>query len=81
MGDQLTMSAQNGSPHSLFSGHLLVAEDNPVNIMVIESLLKKLGTIMTLAKNGQEVVDAITHQDRCITGEDPDGVGLMVWVQ
>lgn len=63
LGDQLSMSAQNGAPHSLFSGHLLVAEDNPVNVMVIESLLKKLGTTMTLAKNGQEVVDAITRHD------------------
>lgn len=63
VGDQLPLSAHNGAPHSSFSGHLLVAEDNPVNAMVIESLLKKLGTTMTLAKNGQQVVEAITRHD------------------
>jgi CheY-like chemotaxis protein len=45
----------------LLQGHLLVAEDNPVNAMVIESLLGKLGVTMTLAKDGQQAVDAITQ--------------------
>jgi PAS domain S-box-containing protein len=62
-GDQVPQSAQIESRPGAFIGHLLVAEDNPVNAMVIESLLKKLGVTMTLAKNGQQAVDAITQGD------------------
>jgi CheY-like chemotaxis protein len=40
---------------------VLVAEDNPINAMVIESLLRKLGLTMTLAKNGQQAVQAIAQ--------------------
>ena len=40
-------------------GHVLVAEDNPINAIVIRSLLARLGVTMTLAANGQSAVDAI----------------------
>jgi PAS domain S-box-containing protein len=40
-------------------GHLLVAEDNPVNALVIRSLLGRLGLSMTLAGDGQEALKAI----------------------
>jgi signal transduction histidine kinase len=40
-------------------GHVLVAEDNPVNAIVIRSLLARLGVTMTLATNGKSAVDAI----------------------
>jgi two-component system, sensor histidine kinase len=41
-------------------GRVLVAEDNPVNCMVIESLLEKLGMTVTTVHDGQEAVNAIT---------------------
>jgi len=41
---------------------ILVAEDNPVNRTVILSLLQKLGHIVTLAKDGQQVVTLAESQ-------------------
>jgi len=43
------------------SGRVLVVEDNPVNRMVIESLLEQLGLTVTLAHDGQQGVSAITQ--------------------
>ena len=45
---------------------VLVAEDNDVNRMVIESLLNKIGVSLTLAHDGQQALDALT------LGERPD---------
>lgn len=45
-------------------GRVLVVEDNMVNRMVIESMLDKLGLIVTLLTDGQQAVDAITHGDQ-----------------
>ena len=50
----------SGTPHRL-CGRVLVAEDNLVNRMVIESLLHQLGLVATLVNDGQQVVDAVTH--------------------
>ncbi len=41
-------------------GRLLVVEDNPVNAMVVESLLKQLGLSSTLATDGAQAVQIIT---------------------
>jgi signal transduction histidine kinase/CheY-like chemotaxis protein len=49
-----------------FQGHVLVAEDNAVNAMVIESFLSSLGLSMTLANDGRQAVEAAT---RGATGE------------
>jgi CheY-like chemotaxis protein len=42
-------------------GHLLVAEDNPVNAIVIKALLGRFGITMTLVGDGQQAVDAIVQ--------------------
>ncbi len=42
------------------SGHVLVAEDNLVNCMVIESMLDNLGLRVTTVHDGQEALAAIT---------------------
>lgn len=47
---------------------LLVAEDNPVNQMVLGGMLKKLGIDASFANNGQEVLDAF-HRG-ALTGID-----------
>jgi PAS domain S-box-containing protein len=44
-------------------GHVLVAEDNLVNCMVIESLLLQLGLTFTVVHDGQKAVDAILQCD------------------
>ncbi len=54
---------------SSLSGWVLVVEDNPVNCMVIESLLDKLGLTVTLANDGEQGVQAITQADQ---GRLPD---------
>lgn len=41
----------------MYSGHVLVAEDNPSNQMLIQLLLKKLGFETTMADDGQIAVD------------------------
>jgi CheY-like chemotaxis protein len=51
-------SAQEADATRL-KGHLLVAEDNPINAMVIKAFLGKLGITMTLVGDGQQAVDAI----------------------
>lgn len=47
-------------------GHVLVAEDNPVNAMVIGSLLGKLGLTHSVVTDGQQAVDAV------LSGKLPD---------
>ncbi len=41
--------------------HALVAEDNPVNQMVIEGMLRKLGIECVLCNNGQLAVETLTQ--------------------
>jgi len=52
-----------------FKGKLLVVEDNPVNALVIESLLVQLGLTVVQAGDGQQALDAITQ---CPATELPD---------
>jgi len=67
------------SPEPAFErqeNHVLVAEDNQINAMVIESLLGKLGITMTLVKDGQEAVNFITQGASGENGAQP-GLILM----
>ncbi len=50
-----------GAPAQLQSlpGRVLAVEDNAVNAMVIQTLLKKLGLQVTLVTDGQQALDAI----------------------
>jgi signal transduction histidine kinase/AmiR/NasT family two-component response regulator len=54
----------NIEPQNNLSGRVLVADDNRINRKVIESLLKKLGLIVTLVNDGQLAVDEITRGNR-----------------
>src|SRR5690606_21990532 len=47
-------------PNPLKGRHVLVAEDNSVNQMVIAGMLKKLDIGYTLAGNGREALDLLT---------------------
>ena len=42
-----------------FSGRVLIAEDNPANQMIAQSLLERLGLSSDVAANGLEAVDAL----------------------
>jgi|CXWL01.1.fsa_nt_gi signal transduction histidine kinase len=70
--ERLDADAQPSTPPGKLSGHVLVAEDNLVNCMVIESLLGKLGITMTLASDGQEAVDAITQIGHGVSADQPN---------
>lgn len=41
--------------------HVLVVEDNPVNKLVLESLIKKLGLTVDAVVNGREALDFLAH--------------------
>jgi two-component system, sensor histidine kinase SagS len=49
-----------------FSGHTLLAEDNPINQLVAQQMIEMLGLSCDIAENGAEAVEAIakdTHYD------------------
>ena len=51
-----------GASHGMAPNkHVLVVEDNPVNSMVVASMLAQLQVQVTLARDGQQAVDAITQ--------------------
>ena len=43
-----------------FSGHVLLAEDNPVNALVAEAILTKLGLKVTHVEDGQQALSALS---------------------
>jgi len=45
------------------SGQVMVVEDNKINCMVIETMLKRLGLTVVLAMDGQQAIDAITSKN------------------
>lgn len=44
-----------------FHGHLLLAEDNPVNQKVAKSMVERLGLSVELAEDGQQAVEAVMN--------------------
>lgn len=64
----INISDQRGSlqlPKPPVEYHILVAEDNPTQQMIITRLIKKLGFRYTLVGNGVEVVGEFLRADRC----------------
>lgn len=51
------------SVEHLPSKHILVAEDNPANQMIVRVYLEKAGHRVDVAANGREAVQALAHQD------------------
>jgi PAS domain S-box-containing protein len=52
--------ARNPGHRLQLRGHILVAEDNAVNTLVIKNLLSRLGLDMTLTKDGAEALAHVT---------------------
>ncbi|UCB55320.1 MAG: response regulator [Thiotrichales bacterium] len=44
------------------SGHVLLVEDNPINQMVAQKMLEKIGIQSTLAGDGQEALDKLAQE-------------------
>lgn len=55
--------AKGNSPRDLKGLHILVAEDNPVNQMLIQKMLEKFGCEVDLAANGNEAFEHIQRRD------------------
>ncbi len=56
-------STTHEQQHTLHDMHLLVAEDNPVNQILIQKLFAPYGCKLTLVQNGQLAVDAVAKSD------------------
>ncbi|HOG04598.1 MAG TPA: ATP-binding protein, partial [Accumulibacter sp.] len=56
--------AEEAMVRPLRRGHVLVAEDNAINRLVIKAMLGKLGFQVSLKENGQEAVGAIVNDER-----------------
>jgi CheY-like chemotaxis protein len=46
------------------ASYILIVEDNPINRLVVEALLRKLGLKTRSVENGQEALDTITQGQR-----------------
>jgi CheY-like chemotaxis protein/anti-sigma regulatory factor (Ser/Thr protein kinase) len=44
------------------TGHILLVEDNEVNLTVVRAMLEKMALSVTIAKDGQQAIDALTMQ-------------------
>jgi CheY-like chemotaxis protein len=62
--ERVPAEAAPASAANLLHGHVLVVEDNLINCMVIESLLRSLGVTVTVVHDGQQGIAAVTaHPD------------------
>ncbi len=55
---------EGASTPSRFHGHVLLVEDNPVNAMVAEANLARLGLAVTRAEDGAQALTLLQHLDR-----------------
>ncbi|CBL45651.1 Hypothetical protein HDN1F_20680 [gamma proteobacterium HdN1] len=53
-------SSKNSPENSLLQGHVLLAEDNPVNQKLVRRIIEKTGAKVTIANNG---VEALQHAE------------------
>ena len=63
---------------TLLCGHVLVAEDNLVNCMVIESLLKSVGLTVSMVHDGQQAVELIEQVAPDTSSDAPSRFDLML---
>jgi len=60
---QLPLDGYHSHTQPRFSGHVLVAEDDRISQVLVKSILKRLGLQITIAENGNQVLQkALTQQ-------------------
>ncbi|WP_410497666.1 response regulator [Chitinibacter sp. S2-10] len=60
---EIQPSTAPASPtHLRFRGHVLVAEDNPMNQRVVSAFLRKLGCSVAIANSGKEAVELVQRE-------------------
>jgi len=52
-----------GIEKKMFSGHVLLVEDNKINRLVVTKLLNKVGVSLDFAENGQEALNILEKKD------------------
>ncbi len=65
IGDQDSLKQANQTEPEIqeeLSGHVLLVEDNPINQMVAQKLLEKIGIQSTIAADGQEALDRLEKE-------------------
>ncbi len=62
MASRLTPSADTTGSAPLPAWRILVAEDHPINQVVVREMLDELGYPMVLANDGQEALDILAEQ-------------------
>ena len=62
VGDAALDDAAASDPQSLFSGTVLLVEDNPVNLGVVKKALSRLGLGCSTAEDGQEALSQFQKQ-------------------
>jgi len=65
IGDEDSLKQANQKEPEIqkeLSGHVLLVEDNPINQMVAQKLLEKIGIQSTLAADGQEALDRLEQE-------------------
>ncbi len=66
---------------------ILIAEDDPVSLKVLETILKKLGNELITATNGREAIEALNRESQIdliisdIMMPEIDGFGLLKFVK
>ncbi|MEA1956678.1 MAG: response regulator [Campylobacterota bacterium] len=56
-------TTENESKETKRKGHILVAEDNPANQMLIEALLEEFGLTLEIVENGLEAIEEVKEGD------------------
>ncbi len=56
-------TSRDGDAQPLRGLHVLLVEDNPVNMLIAEQMLLRWGADVTPATNGQEAIDAVERGD------------------
>lgn len=59
---EASLAPSVAASHHRLSGHVLVAEDNPVNQVVVRLVLDSIGISSTVVSNGRAAVDAVATQ-------------------
>ncbi|MGB5278017.1 MAG: ATP-binding protein [Gammaproteobacteria bacterium] len=58
---RLQPSEDDDAPTAMLNGHVLLVEDNPINQMIAQKMLEKIGLESTLAGDGQQALDMLSQ--------------------